>query len=237
MNRDNPAQGTVRQAFVSFMVMITGSTVVAVVVMMSIPGANFGDSSEVPLSDPMMLLGLTSSSMIGFAVALTYAVRCVGWRAFRFGPVPGRHLRLALGMTIPVLIIGFIWTALLESMSGAIETQEFVEAFLDCPDPAVAGIVGVYAILGAAFLEEGLFRGFIQPALVARWGRWTGIVVTSVTFGLIHGTDPWSVVPVFIIGMFAGWLREHTGRLGASIIFHGSNNLLALVLTALPFGG
>src|SRR5579862_9611798 len=53
---------------------------------------------------------------------------------------------------------------------------------VDVTGPGLAVLLGL-GVTGAA--EEVFFRGYLQPRLVARWGR-LGIAVTAVIFGLIH---------------------------------------------------
>jgi uncharacterized protein len=44
--------------------------------------------------------------------------------------------------------------------------------------------------LGAAFVEEMSFRGYLLQNLWEEWGKWPAIVITSITFALIHAGNP-----------------------------------------------
>jgi membrane protease YdiL (CAAX protease family) len=78
----------------------------------------------------------------------------------------------------------------------------------------------------AAFQEETLFRGFLQPLLQERYGRVLGIVGQAAVFTLAHlGYYPVSAWPlllvVFLVGLVTGWLVDRRGTLLPAGIAHG----------------
>jgi membrane protease YdiL (CAAX protease family) len=86
------------------------------------------------------------------------------------------------------------------------------------------GVVG----LVAPVVEELFFRGYIQTRLVRRWGRWAGICVTSLLFGLSH-LDPLQSTCAVTIALFLGWIVERTGSVWPTILLHCLNNTLSVV--------
>ena len=73
----------------------------------------------------------------------------------------------------------------------------------------------------AAFTEESLFRGDLQPALQARLGRWPGLVVCAAIFAVYHlRFSPWGLAGKAIFGGVFGLLRMRTGRLVAPAVAH-----------------
>jgi membrane protease YdiL (CAAX protease family) len=73
----------------------------------------------------------------------------------------------------------------------------------------------------SAIAEELLFRGWLTPL--------TGVVVSSLLFGLMHYTPRnrgmWSWIPAaFVIGLALGWMFELVGNLTAPIIAHAVIN-------------
>ena len=86
----------------------------------------------------------------------------------------------------------------------------------------------------APLLEELLFRGALQPALVRRHGHWPGIAITALLFLLIH-VPGWALLRphppaltvcyVFGFGLFLGWLRHASGSLWAPFASHWINNV------------
>ncbi len=79
--------------------------------------------------------------------------------------------------------------------------------------------------------EELFFRGYIYRFVVMRWGQGTALVVTSVWFGVIHG--PEYALPLTLMGLLFGYLRQRTGGLAAPILAHMLHNSLTIGCTLL----
>jgi hypothetical protein len=117
-------------------------------------------------------------------------------------------------------------------------TQEVVEA-AESSDSfgEIAIIVLVIAVL-APILEEMLFRGVLLDVLKARMALNPAIWTTGITFGIVHLTDPSSLllVPALAgLGVILGFARERSGgSLSRPILMHmGFNGVTAI---ALAFG-
>jgi uncharacterized protein len=99
---------------------------------------------------------------------------------------------------------------------------------------ALAGML--YAIIvGAAFGEEVLFRGFAFERLRALFGNSTRarvviVVLTSLLFGLVHYPDQGlpGVQQAVIVGLVLGSLFARTGSLFMPMVMHGAFDLTAL---------
>lgn len=91
--------------------------------------------------------------------------------------------------------------------------------------------------------EEFFFRGYLQERLHQAWGRegiqvlglpltW-GIVVSSILFALVHLISNLSVtrLAVFFPSLLFGALRERTGGISASVLYHAACNLLVMFLS------
>lgn len=77
--------------------------------------------------------------------------------------------------------------------------------------------------------EELLFRGYLFGKLRGRFSFWAAAIVSSVTFGLVHGQ--WNVaIDTFVLGMFLSYLRESTGSIWPAVVLHGLKNGLAFFL-------
>ena len=86
-----------------------------------------------------------------------------------------------------------------------------------------------------AAAEEIFFRGYLLQALGSLVSRaWFGVVVSSVVFALLHGTQN---LPLFadrlIFGLLAGLLVWRTGGLEAAIAAHVINNVFAYLYAGL----
>ena len=85
--------------------------------------------------------------------------------------------------------------------------------------------------IGAPVVEELLFRGFLQPAVVRRLGAGPGIAATAVVFGAAH-FEPLQFPALAAFGAVLGWLAWRTGRLGPGIVAHMAFNAITLVRLA-----
>lgn len=76
--------------------------------------------------------------------------------------------------------------------------------------------------------EEVFFRGWMQPLLRRRLGAWASLLATSLLFAFSHSVIAlqWWHFAIFFPGCVFGWLREKTGAVTASILFHATSNLL-----------
>jgi sodium transport system permease protein len=83
--------------------------------------------------------------------------------------------------------------------------------------------------LAPAVCEEALFRGLAQPALRARLGGWGAILVTALLFAGFH-LSWYRFMPTAILGVALGFLRDRSGSLWPSVLFHAINNTLVLLL-------
>jgi membrane protease YdiL (CAAX protease family) len=86
-----------------------------------------------------------------------------------------------------------------------------------------------------AAAEEFLFRGYLLQALGSLVARpWFGVIVSSLVFALLHGTQN---LPLFIdrlgFALLAGLLVWRTGGLEAGIAAHVINNVFAYVIAGL----
>lgn len=78
----------------------------------------------------------------------------------------------------------------------------------------------------APFAEEVLFRGYLYGKLKKTAPIWLAIIITSVTFGFIHGQ--WNLaIDTFALSVMLCLLRELTGSIWASILLHMSKNFIA----------
>ena len=89
-----------------------------------------------------------------------------------------------------------------------------------------------FVVLVAPVLEEVAFRGIGMGCLLARqWDPAMVIGMTAFIFTLTHTQyQPLALIPIFITGVFLGWLRVRTGTVAAPLIAHMSANACQLIL-------
>jgi membrane protease YdiL (CAAX protease family) len=81
-----------------------------------------------------------------------------------------------------------------------------------------------FAMIGldAGLLEEGLFRGYLQPALAKKLGYPAGLLLTSLVFAVYHlKLVPVVLLAKVVLGLIFGVLRGQDRPIWASVIAHG----------------
>lgn len=123
----------------------------------------------------------------------------------------------------------------------------------EASDPGRVGLAALAAVLlilpgwlvqGAA--EEVLTRGWMLPALAARYRPWIGIAVSSLFFAAAHGLNP-NLTPLALInlvlyGLFAALYALREGSLWGIAAFHAvwnwaQGNLFGLQVSGAALGG
>lgn len=137
-----------------------------------------------------------------------------------------------------LFVSGILLTGLFSWLGVEAPTQEVVEAAESSDNfGELAVIVLVIAVL-APILEEMLFRGVLLDVLKTRLALNPAIWVTGVVFGLVHLTDPATLllVPALAgLGVILGYVRMRSGgSLSRPILMHMGFN--AVTAIALAFG-
>lgn len=206
-----------------------------------------------PAPDGNPGLGPWDMVQTGVAVALTFLAGCLAlrvvspggghapclgafsllgglaWGAVKLGPEGRSRLfrratRLPSGPTRVWALTAGAWTITLgvHSLLYWTAASMLPDLLGNDPPPPPAWC----AILLSPFVEELLFRGVIQDGLARRFGTVTGLLASSMLFGLCHGAVLEST-SAFLFGVAVGFLFARTRSLVPCFALHLANNLLA----------
>jgi membrane protease YdiL (CAAX protease family) len=89
----------------------------------------------------------------------------------------------------------------------------------------------VTLVVTAPLLEELMFRGYLLRAWSEKWGLWTGVLLSSAVFGLVHP----DTVPAMLTGVGLALLYLRTQSLWAPIFAHAAYNLVVYFWNAIEF--
>ncbi len=93
------------------------------------------------------------------------------------------------------------------------------------------------AVLVAPLVEETVFRGYLYPLFAKTFGVGSGVILTGILFGLMHGAQlgwTWGLVFVLIaVGVIFTLVRARTGSVYASFLLHLGYNSMIAALTIL----
>jgi len=134
---------------------------------------------------------------------------------------------LGLGVGIGLVLIGGVIAAF--AALGWLSWESAPE-----PGSAVAAAAAIFGLLlGAAFAEELLFRGYPFQVLLRRFGPLVALAATSLAFGGLHAfnpnTSPLALANISIAGLLLGTAYLRTGSLWFATGVHlGWNWAMAL---------
>lgn len=99
----------------------------------------------------------------------------------------------------------------------------------------------VVVLLGPAAAEELLFRGYPMRVLMERWGNAAALVLTTIAFSILHGSNPHvgplALVNIALAGLLLGMILLVTGSLWWAIGLHLGWNFATTFLADLPVSG
>jgi len=77
--------------------------------------------------------------------------------------------------------------------------------------------------------EELFFRGWMQSALIGKFGVWLGILIASLVFGFAHYLSKEYAIYAFITGIYLGLIYYVTGNLFIVMAVHANYDFIALI--------
>ena len=155
-----------------------------------------------------------------------------GWKKFIKGA--------AIGVLIFPIILLTVWivgVAMLLFSSEPKSPQLSLELFFNIPPAGMMfwAMVAVAVVL-APYVEEMLFRGFLQGFLYGLIHPALSVLATSAAFAAVHyssfqkGSNVEIMAGLFLFAIIASNLREREDSIYASIAYHAAFNATSLAL-------
>jgi uncharacterized protein len=151
---------------------------------------------------------------------------------FRFATLD--LLGVPIGVLAQLVAIRLLYWPLEHAWPGTFGRARVERNARDLYDQAHGGwLVGLVAIvvIGAPLVEELVYRGLLQGALVRRINDAVAVVAIAALFALVHFR--WVEYPgLFLFGLILGTCTIRTRRLGMGILAHMAFNATGLLLVA-----
>jgi membrane protease YdiL (CAAX protease family) len=171
-----------------------------------------------------MLIGMT----VGAALAFVFYLLIMRFITGNPGLGLGRHQRLiefVTGLGTGVVLIGVSVGVI--ALFGGYRITGITTGPALWDGLFYAAAIGI----GAGFMEEILFRGFLLRVLDAWLGSWAALAITSVLFGLVHLSNPgasvFGAVAIMLeAGVLLGAAYLLTRRLWLAIGIHAAWNFV-----------
>lgn len=197
---------------------------------------------------PLAALGFEAASPGEIGVALlaveivTFA-GIVGWLRARgilswriLGPVRprARHVAIGIGVGVAGFFLATVLPELIRQRLGLPAPPR--QQILDQVATRDAGVwlLVVTVVVLAPVLEEVVFRGLLFQVLRRRLGLWPGIVLSSMTFAIVHLElidRPISLAALLVLGAWLAGALHRTGSLVVPITAHALFNAVAVIAT------
>lgn len=197
------------------------------------PMAGLGFDADTPLDIGIALFAVEAVTVLGILGWLR-ARGILSWRIL--GPVRPRwrHVAVGAGVGVAGFLLATVVPELIRRALGIPppERQQILD-FVATGDRGI-WLVVVIVVLVAPFLEEVVFRGLLFQVLRRRLGVWPGIVLSSLTFAIVHLElldRPISLAALLVLGAWLAAALHRTGSLVVPITAHALFNGVAIVAT------
>lgn len=124
----------------------------------------------------------------------------------------------SIGMGLLGFILIYINVIVWSMLKGDTEPPAMIS-----PSLARLLLVMFFAFGLPAWVEENLYRGYLQPLLAGKMSLWIAIVVQAAIFSVAHLgylRHPLDFGSAFVTGLILGWLRGREASLVAPFLAH-----------------
>lgn len=191
------------------------------------------------------VIGVTFVALTLFFVTRDKPTRDAIWGSPRETRSLGRNVKDFLTGSITwaiaypwIIVIGQLLAMLLEmTYAGERPDQAAVKHLKDILDqPLLFGTTAFAVVSIIPFIEELLFRGFLQSWLKTTFGRSIAILLTSLIFASFHFSISQGIENIefisslFLLSCYLGFVKERQQSLWASIGLHMTFNFISILM-------
>lgn len=189
-------------------------------------------------------IGCVAATLLGYYLALPKLIRQSIWGAGTFKGFTHQIKSCVIGFltwfaSYPIVIVigQIIAILLLILFNTSPVNQVAVQQLKNTMNyPVQFFTLSLMIILIVPMIEEILFRGFLQNSIRQSYGRYKGILYSSIIFTLFHFSISQGVRNIeilsslFILSLFLGFIYERQQSLWAPITLHATFNGMSVVM-------
>lgn len=198
---------------------------------------DMGSLFEELFDHPLGIWVVVLPGQLGFLAA--------GVIAAMLSPVPtGKRLRMGIGklpiwtwfvFLVATPCIGLVTALVIQLMDIApSEHLKMMEQMMTAKNGLAFLVLTFLIAIVPGFVEELLFRGYMQARLLMKWPPIAAILLSSFVFAIAH-VDPLHACAVFPIGIWFGLVAYRAGSIWPAVLCHFGNNFLSLTLSQFGF--
>ncbi len=165
------------------------------------------------------------------------------WLGFFKPQLKAKWWLIIVFFVLYLFFYNFDWTVFLDADTIAYLSENAASDYTNATGRGFVVIIEALFVnfIGNGVAEEILFRGFFCRRISEKWGSWTGIVVSSILFGLMHNlfivlsglhVGVSYHIFTFLFGTAAGFLlacaneKISNKSIWFSVLLHGIGNAL-----------
>ena len=231
---------TQKRSALSILFLWLGCYSVAVVLSIVVTPSDISGGDGAATDNPT--IWVLALSALGLWLPFIFMLRWVARRAgtdlrtyfgLRFAKID--WLGIPLGIFCQVVLMNVVNWPLNKWWPSTFNSQRIETRARDMVDAAHGAwfvVLFLVVVVGAPFVEELVYRGFIQGGLQARLGSTWALIITAGWFTVVH-LEPIEFPGLFAFAVVLGLCYRRTQRLGLSMVTHLAFNATGLLLVAL----
>jgi len=159
---------------------------------------------------------------------LTGDVRCDYFFRFAWSDAWG----IPIGVASQLVLVNLVMWPLREAFPDAFDPADVerrARGLVDAASGAWIVVLAIVVVVGAPFVEELVYRAYLQARLEPITSRTWSVVIAAVWFTIVH-LEPVEFPGLFAFALVLGVCFARTKRIGLSLVAHIAFNVTGLVL-------
>ncbi|MGE7884442.1 CPBP family intramembrane glutamic endopeptidase [Bacillus sp. NPDC094077] len=178
-----------------------------------------------------VLMGLIMAAVFTFVVYLFCIKRYkLSWKDIGIRKLSWKDFLWTVIALILLIVVSVAVLMIMEKMDISFENSK-TETIQNDKSIYAFCIAGIGAAVISPIYEEILYRGAFYTFFRNKYGIWSGVLISSIIFTVVH-IPTYNTLPVnFLSGVVFAWLYEKTNSILSSMIAHAVFNFIAVLLT------
>jgi membrane protease YdiL (CAAX protease family) len=206
-------------------------------------GIYFGTSKIISVINANSTINLNIGSIDNLTFSIFYGIQvllmlgvvwffAIYWRRSSFKDLGFRYYSIIKTVwytflsLLLIFFVSFVYVLALRAIFGIEAPSSKIDELVRSGNVSGNILIVVTAVV-APFCEEIYFRGFLYSAFKKNFGVTIGIFLSSFLFAAAH-LEPYSFIPIMVIGWILAYIFEKTKSIFTVIFLHSAYNLILI---------